>query len=116
VRFDAFEDYSPRQDSAASLTYMLGLRRGGDDTAPALRAAGFQLIGLSQEFPQSTLAIRLRDDDPQIYEYSEEDLLDVLAESKQPDVTIRPIFPSYAVMLGHIVSIHPRGEDPITAA
>lgn len=115
VRFDAFESYSPREGRTDSLTYMLGLRGAGDDTAPALRAAGFQIIGLSQEFPQSTLAIRLRDNDPQIYEYSEEDLLDVLSESKDPEVTIRPIFPSYAAMLGHIVSIHPRDEDPITA-
>jgi hypothetical protein len=116
VRFDRFEEYSPRQDSAASLTYMLGLRGAGDDTDPVLRKAGFQIVGLTQEHPQSTLAIRLRDDDPQVYEYSEEDLLDVLSESRDPEVTIRPIFSSYAAMLGHIVSIHPRGDDPITAA
>jgi hypothetical protein len=113
VRFDRFEGPSPRADRVSSLTYHLGLRGHGDDTRDALLAAGLIIVGLSVELPRSTLALRLTDS--QIYEYSEDDILDAMSENRDVATSIRPVFPSYAAMLGHVVSIHPPGGEPIEA-
>lgn len=106
VRFDRFERWSPREEAVGSMSYQLGLREHGADTRQAMRAAGFTIVGLSVESPQSTLAIR-DDDDPAVYEYSEEDVLDALSENRDVRTSIRPVFRSYAAMLGHIVAILP---------
>jgi hypothetical protein len=115
VRFDRFEGWSPRADDVGVLTYDLGLRQAGADVREALREAGFAIVGLSLEQPQSTLAIRTAGDDPQVYEYSEEDISDAMSEHRDIASSIRPVFPSYAAMLDHVVSIHPRGGEPIAA-
>src|SRR5262249_37241016 len=82
VRFDRFEGTTPREERAGSIPYQLGLRPHGTDTRAALLGAGFVIVGLSTDAPASTLAIRLTDDLPRVYEYSEDDILDAMSEHR----------------------------------
>lgn len=105
VQFDEFEDSSPRGDRLSSLSYHLGLRFHGDDEKEAMLKAKFVVVGYSKEAPFSALAIRL-DDDPTVYEFSPEDISDLLSEGGDVKKSMYPVFRSYAAMLGHVKSIH----------
>lgn len=113
VRFDAFEQPSPRQDRIGHYTYFLGLRDHGEDQRDAMLTAGFIIVGWSKESPVSALAIRL-DGDPAVYEYSPEDIMDAISEGRSVNTSTYPVFRSYAAMLGHVASIHTR--DRVIAA
>lgn len=114
VRFDAFEQPSPREDRVGRYTYYLGLRDHGEDQREAMFKAGFIIVGWSKENPVSALAIRL-DGDPTVYEYSPEDVMDAISEGRDVNTAAYPVFPSYAAMLGHVVSIHTR-DRVVTAS
>lgn len=105
VGFDRFEDSSPRADRVKNYTYYLGLRGHGADEQAAMLKAGFAIVGWSKEQPISVLAIRL-DEDPAIYEYSPEDILDAISEDRDVSTSVYRVFDSYAAMLGHVTSIH----------
>jgi hypothetical protein len=117
VRFDRFESASLREDSGVTRPYSLALSNytSGAEARAAVRAAGFVIIGRSAEH-SSQLVMRTDGRDPRIYELDLEDIDEAIAEERDVAASIYPVFRSYAAMLGHIISVHPRGGAPIRAS
>lgn len=117
VRFDRFEGGSPREDSVAERPYSLGLSGYSADleNSAAVRGAGFVVIGRSSQHT-SALVMRTGDEDQRIYELDEQDIDDAIAAKRDIARSIYPVFRSFAAMLSHIVSVHPRGGEPIAAS
>jgi hypothetical protein len=116
MRFDQFEGWSPHTDRVTTISYDApGLRGHGDDVKHAMLEAGFANISWDIPNGQEHLAIRLREDDPQIYGYNIEDISDAISEGRDVNTSMYVVFPSYAAMLGRIVSLHPSERDPIPA-
>jgi hypothetical protein len=116
ARFDQFQGWSPRGARASTMTYLLQVMGHGGDVRGPMLAEGFMVIGQSLDSPLSMLAMRR--DDPAIYEYAEEDILDAISEKRDITTSIRSIFPSYWTMLDHIVAIYPdpNASESIAAA
>ncbi|MEZ4361962.1 MAG: hypothetical protein R3B48_17360 [Kofleriaceae bacterium] len=114
VRFSAFAlDGSPRADRVDALTYDLGLYPHGGELEAPMHAAGILNLGMCAEDPELFLAMRACDDDRRIFEYHFEDVSDAISEGRDVLTSIYPVFPSFAAMLDHVISLHPPGAAPI---
>jgi hypothetical protein len=111
VRFDG-DDLG----AIPSKDYYLGLYPHASEYADKLIAAGFANVALSVQDPQAMLAMSLKDGDLQIYSYSFEDVSDAVSEGRDIAASFYPAFRSFASMLGHIVGLIPKDQDPILAS
>lgn len=105
--FDDFDDFSPRIDYVDEIWYSLELGYLGEGQRSLfVEKTRVYPIGEWEETDRSYLAVRLDDTgDGRILEFAAPDLRDNLAEGKSPNVSVRPVFDSYASMLSHVVEV-----------
>ncbi len=118
VRFDDFDQLGPRSDTLDRIWYAIELDGYRDDEQRELfldQAASYP-IGQWPHTDRSFLAIHTADlDDPRIYEFAAQDLLDNVLDGGAARDSVYPAFDSYARMLSHIIEVKGAGDQVIAA-
>ncbi|MDX3243319.1 hypothetical protein [Streptomyces sp. ME18-1-4] len=106
VRFDDFDQYTPRADYLDEIWYTLDLGYMGEGQRSLfVEQAHCYPIGEWEETDRSYLAVDVKNtDDGRILEFSSPDLMDNISEGKAADASVRPAFDSYASMLSRVVA------------
>lgn len=101
--------------SYAGRAYYLALYGHGADEEKALLAAGFVNVGLAVDDPRAWLAMRLNDEDRQIYAYDILEASRAIHEGRDPSTCFTPVIGSYFELLDQIVALLPADQEPILA-